>query len=147
MLPASLLWVFHWVKRHYITPKHDSPHNTQCLLEELYTSTSEQLKHTIPATLELTTAFEFHSLSANNRSWSNRELFEMEEVKFVCSIKTFSGLAEQWCSTALPLCWAGQHRLPAKRSTEHKPWGSWPFTHKTHLQHHCTQELPELLTN
>lgn len=78
-----------------------SSQHTQCLLEDLYTSTSEQLKHIIPDTLELTTAFEFHSLSANNSSWSNRELFEMEEVKFICSIKTFPGSAEQGCSTAL----------------------------------------------
>lgn len=44
---ASLLWVFHLVKRHYITLKHDSPHKIHTVCRRsCYTSASEQLQHT-----------------------------------------------------------------------------------------------------
>lgn len=58
---ASLLWVFRLVKRHYITLKHDSPHNIHTVCRRSSTLLKAN-SHNIPATLELTAAFEFQSV-------------------------------------------------------------------------------------
>lgn len=92
------------MERHYITLKHDSPHNIHTVCRRsCYTSPSEQLPtQNILATSEETNTFEFHRLSANSSSWRKRDLLGMEKVTFICLIKIHSGLAEQGCSTALP---------------------------------------------
>lgn len=101
---ASLLWVFHLVKRHYITLKHDSPHNIHTVCRR--SSTLLQVNsHNTQYSCHLGTDYCLwisQVVCKQQHLEQDRAVWDGKKVTFICSIKTFSGLAEQGCWTASP---------------------------------------------